>query len=379
MKKALLVTTVSGFVPQFEMNNVKLLKEKGYEIHYAANYDMPVYGDNTRLEGTGIIRHQVDFIKSPFSVRNIKIYKQLKRIVDELNKDGELDIIHCHTPMGGALARLAARRYRRNGLKVIYTAHGFHFYKGGNAIKNAVFYSAEKWLSKITDVLITINKEDYEAGKKFHAKSCEYIPGIGIDLKKLAQACEEKGVVRKELGLSEDDYCLVSVGELSDRKNHKVVIEALQYIENKNIKYVICGSGANMDMLKELAERLKVSDRVIFAGYRTDAVRVMYGMDAFVFPSLQEGLPVALMEAMSVGLPIVASKIRGNRDLVSKDVGILVPDNDAKEYARAIEKIAGCSEAKLKHISEANIRILEDYTIEKVEKTMKAIYDNAEV
>lgn len=378
MKKALIVTTVSGFVPQFEMNNVRLLQERGYEVHYAANYNTPVYGDNSRLEGTGIIRHQVDFVKSPFSLSNIKVYRQLNAVVKELSRDGELKIIHCHTPMGGAMARLVGKGLRKDGTKIIYTAHGFHFFKGADKLNWLVYYTAEKWLSRYTDVLITINREDHRAAKSFHMKKLAYIPGVGMDLEKIEAIPCEREAVRNELGLSGDDYCLASVGELSDRKNHRIVIEAMAEIPDKNIKYVICGSGANDAMLKELAKTLGVDKKVIFAGYRTDAVRVLKAMDAFVFPSLQEGLPVALMEAMAAGLPVIASKIRGNEDLVDSTSGILVPSSDKASYVAAIKTISSYTDEQLSGVREHNKLVLGNFTLEKVEKIMKKVYNYAE-
>ena len=177
-KKALLVTTVSGFVPQFEMPNVAILKELGYEIHYASNFNNPSYGtNNKRLEGTGIICHQVDFERSPFNKKNLQAYKQLVKIM----KDENIALVHCHTPMGAVLARLAAKKC---GIKdVLYTAHGFHFFKGASIKNWLIYYPVERFLSRYTGTQICINIEDFNNAKKFKAANVEYIAGVGIDTK----------------------------------------------------------------------------------------------------------------------------------------------------------------------------------------------------
>ena len=184
IKKALIATTVSGFVPQFEMSNVKILQEMGYEVHYASNFENVSYGsDNRRLEGTGIICHQIDFVRSPFQIReNKKAYWQLKKLMQE----EKFSLLHCHTPVASVLSRLSASSYQNKtlkakrmkekqvlnayqqvDLKVVYTAHGFHFYKGAPWKYWLLFYPVERWCANVTDVLITMNQEDYERAKRF--------------------------------------------------------------------------------------------------------------------------------------------------------------------------------------------------------------------
>ena len=189
-KKALLVTTVSGFVPQFEMNNVRILQSMGYEVHYASNYHTPAYGnDNHRLDGTGIIRHQVDFVRSPFHPANISVYRQLYRLMKQI----PFDLVHCHTPMGAVMARLTAHATHTD--PVIYTAHGFHFYHGASPIYWLCYYPMERFLSRYTKQQLCINREDYQCAKKtFYSKYVDYIPGVGIDLKKIPEQ-DRKSVV----------------------------------------------------------------------------------------------------------------------------------------------------------------------------------------
>lgn len=343
IKKALLVTTVSGFVPQFEMSNVRILQEMGYEVHYAANYNTPSYGnDNHRLDGTGIIQHQIDFVRSPFNFKGLTIYKQLKKLM----QIERFDLVHCHTPMGGVMARFAAHSTQTS--PVIYTAHGFHFYTGASMINWLCYYPVEKFLSFFTDELICINKEDYErAKKKFHAEYIDYIPGVGISIDNIRRNIDIR-LKKEELGLPKDKIILLSSGELIKRKNHEITIRAIAHLKqySNNFHYIICGQGALNEYLHELVEALDVSDSITFLGYRKDMMEVFQVADIFLFPSFQEGLPMALLEAMAYGLPVVCSDIRGNRDLMGRgsegslkycEGGIMIREVDnASAYSQAI-------------------------------------------
>ena len=327
MKKVLIVTTVSGFVPQFEMNNVHILQEMGYEVHYASNFHNVSYGtDNHRLEGTGIINHQVDFVRSPFQWKeNKKAYKQLKQLL----KQYSFSLIHCHTPVASVLTRIVARTYRKQGMKVIYTAHGFHFYKGAPLRYWLLFYPIERLLARYTDVLITMNEEDFLRAKRFCKKKktkVEHIFGVGIDVaywsgEKLTET--EREAIRKqkreELHLLEETTMFLSVGELIPRKNHAMVIRALGKEKQKGndaFAYFICGQGVLKEELLHLTEQYGLSGKVTLLGYREDIRELLYAADVFVFPSKQEGMPMALMEAIAAGVPAKATNIRGNRELL---------------------------------------------------------------
>lgn len=311
MKKALYVATVvKNHIMEFHIPYLKMLKEMGWETAVASrnDYDNPnecviPYCDNY---------FDVPFERNPFSLKNIKAYKQLKKIIDV----GQYDIIHCHTPVGAAITRLAATDARKKGTKVVYTAHGFHFYKGAPLINWLIYYPVEKLLARKTDVLITINREDYQrAQRKIKAGRVEYVPGVGIDVKKYSHLTGEQDKIREELNIPLYAKILLSVGEVNVNKNHRIVIKALPQFND--CWYVVCGQGPLIGKHIEFAEELGVADRVIFTGYRTD-VSAFYRMaDIFVFPSIREGLPVALMEAMAAGLPCVASRNRGSEDLLN--------------------------------------------------------------
>lgn len=372
MKKVLFVATVvKTHIMEFHIPYLKMFKEMGWETAVAArnDYENPAdcvipYCD---------IYYNIPFERNPLKPGNLKAYKELKHIIDE----GEYDIIHCHTPVGAMLTRLAAKQARKQGTKVFYTAHGFHFYKGASVINWILYYPVEKWLSRYTDVLITINKEDYERAKTFKAGKVCYVPGVGIDLKKFNAGYVNKEQKRKEIGVSADDFVLLSVGELIPRKNHEVVIRALSVLKQldklNHIEYVICGRGSYEADLRKLAEGLDVADHVHFLGYRNDISEICNCADLFVFMSHQEGLPVALMEAMACGLPAVCSNIRGNTDLIEDGVTGLLANNTPEEVAQSISKMK--SDTALRNrVASAALQKIKQFDLSSVEDEMSKIY-----
>lgn len=374
VKRALLVTTVSGFVPQFEMNSVELLKEKGYEIHYASNFNYVFYGnDNSRLDGTGIIKHQVDFSRSPYSAKTFTAYKQLCNLMKNIH----FDVVHCHTPMGSFLARWAAKK--TNVKTIIYTAHGFHFFKGAPLINWMVYYSAERLMAHFTDALITINKEDFNNANKFKLKKggkVYYLPGIGIDTEHYSSVKVDKESLRNSLGIDEKDFVLLSVGELNTNKNHEVVIKALNRINHNGIKYLICGKGENEAHLKHFIKELELTDTVKVLGFRSDISEICAISDVFVFPSFREGLSVALMEAMSSGLPALASKIRGNVDLIENGKnGFLIDPSDTNSWSKYILKMKN-DMSKCKKMGQVNKNKMKLYGKQVVKERLNSIYDS---
>lgn len=370
MKKVLIVTHVSGFVPQFEMNNVRILQELGYEVHYASNYKTPSYGtDNSRLDGTGIVRHQIDFVRSPFSFRaNKKAYTQLKQLMLEI----PFELVHCHTPMGGALARIVAKA--TNTGPVIYTVHGFHFYKGAPLLNWLIYYPAERYLSRFTDLLVTINQEDYHRAKSFHAGELQYIPGVGIDYSGIKETIIDIGKKREELGVPKNHTLILSVGELIKRKNYETGLKAFAKANLPDSTYLICGHGVLNEHLQGLANQLGIADRVIFAGYRKDIIEIMKCADVFLFPSYQEGLPAALMEAMACGLPVLCSRIRGNTDLITPgEGGYLYSPKDKEGFTLGLTMLSKDPTIRAK-MGQANKRAVRQYHSNDIKGYMEDIY-----
>ncbi len=367
MKKVLLVTHVSGFVPQFEMSNVKTLQEMGYEVHYASNYNKPEYGnDNSRLKGSGVISHQIDFARSPFNIiQNIHAYNQLCLLL----KTETFELLHCHTPVGGAISRIAAWRCKNKKLKVIYTVHGFHFLKGGPLKNWILYYPVERQLARITDILVTINVDDYKIAKKMKLKkngSVEKINGVGIDTKKFEELFSERHVTKHE------GTIFLSIGELNENKNHKLVIEAMHRSNREDFKYVICGEGKNRNKIEKLINKYKLNDRVILMGYQKDIRQILVQADIFIMPSFREGLSVALQEAMASGLAAIVTDIRGNRDLIEPQKGgWLVNSNDVNSMINAMN-MATCFDTRT--IGLYNMKKIKDYDREKVALSMEVIY-----
>lgn len=372
MKKVLFVATVvKTHIMEFHIPYLKMFKEMGWETAVAARNDYENPSDCVIPYCDTY--YDIPFERNPLKLGNLKAYKRLEKVID----DGGYDIIHCHTPVGAMLTRLAAKKARKNGTRVFYTAHGFHFYKGAPAINWILYYPVEKWLSRYTDVLITINKEDYERAKTFKAGKVCYVPGVGIDLKKFNVGYVNKERKRKEIGVSANDFVLLSVGELIPRKNHEVVIRALSVLKQRDklnhIEYVICGRGAYEADLKKLAEELGVADHIHFLGYRNDISEICNCSDLFVFMSRQEGLPVALMEAMACGLPAVCSNIRGNTDLIDDGVTGLISNNTPEELAEAINKMRNDTDLR-DRLASAALQKIKQFDLSSVEDEMTKIY-----
>lgn len=352
MKRALMYASVASMIQQFNMNNIKILIDLGYKVDVACNFeigssitDEKITELKQTLSDIEVDYYQIDVPRSIFDLKCIKTaYEQTLKLMNS----NKYDLIHCHSPIGGVICRVANKNsVNYDYSKVIYTAHGFHFFKGNNPVKNFIFKNIEKYAAKYTDVLITINKEDYEAAKKFKLKPngiVEYVPGVGIDIEKINSIKGSKEELCKELNISSDSILLLSVGELNDNKNHRVVIECLPDLP-KNYHYIICGQGPLKDELLKLANELCVEDRLHLLGYRSDVIRIMKSSDIFVFPSKREGLPVSLMEAMVCKLPCIASDIRGNRDLI-KGNNKLVNTSSKQEV---IKNILGMDLDKLKY------------------------------
>lgn len=364
-KKVLFTATITIHIKTFHLPYLKWFKEQGYEVHVAAKNDFinePCIIPNCDKY------YDIKFARFPFSKANINAYKQLKKLIKENN----YDIIHCHTPVAGVLTRLAARNNKNT--TVIYTAHGFHFFKGAPLINWIIYYPVERFCARYTDKLITINKEDYERAKWFKLRKngkVFYVSGVGINLEKIQNLKVNVKQKKKELIIPEDIPVLLSVGELIKRKNHKTVLKALSQIKDKNFIYLICGRGVLKEYLHNLTKQLGLESKVKFLGFRKDIAEIYKTADLFIFPSYQEGLPVALMEAMATGLPVIASNVRGNRDLIAKE-NLFEPDDVAALTNLIKKQLEAIENKELKKVNYAN---LEQYSLKNVLKQMAEIYE----
>jgi glycosyltransferase involved in cell wall biosynthesis len=369
MKKFLIVAHYSRFLVQFELNDVRLLQSMGFEVHYATNYQQEdmFSGAIKIIQENGVILHQVDFVRSPYSIpANIKAYRQLKDLMVKEKFSG----VHCHTPMAGALARLAANA--THTVPVIYTAHGFHFYKGCPLKNKLIYQTAETFLARYTDAQITINQEDFAAAQKFPLRGkAYYVPGIGVDVKKISSVQVDRATKRAELGIPQDAFVFISVGELNENKNHATVVRALAKADIPNSYYLICGEGKLKQQHFELAQKLGISEKVKLLGFRTDVSEILRACDCFVFPSSREGLSVSLMEAMAAGLPCIASRIRGNVDLLENSRYLFEPA-DENALCQLLKDAA--NGVQIEQECELNWETLKKYDIKNVSKEMQSIY-----
>ena len=318
MKKVLMVATVPAMIGQFNIDNLRLLQELGYKVEIACNFEDRSVWTSERvhsfvqvMKSMQISMHQIDFPRNPSDVKHLL---HAWRQMDQLAAKNRYAGMHCHTPVAAALTRIIAHKHKT---RVVYTAHGFHFYRGASWKNWLVYYPVERMLSRWTDTLITINQEDYElAEKRFHAKRTVYVQGVGIDVARFSCQIEteSKRLLRESLGIHKGDIAILSVGELSTRKNHAQVIRALAHLNMPDVYYYIVGQGSQEELLNA-AKEYHVEQRVRLLGFRTDIPELLHAMDLFVLPSLQEGLPVALMEALASGIPCLASRIRGSVDL----------------------------------------------------------------
>lgn len=366
-KKVLFTATVvKTHINVFHLPYLKWFKEQGYEVHVAAKNDFinePCIIPNCDKY------YDIKFARFPFSKANIKAYNQLKKLIQENN----YDIIHCHTPVAGVLTRLAARNNKNT--TVIYTAHGFHFFKCAPLINWLIYYPVERFCARYTDKLITINKEDYEIAKRFKLRKngkVYYVPGVGIDLEKIQNLKVDVKQKKAELGMQENIPVLLSVGELIKRKNHKAVLKALSKLKDRNFVYLICGRGVLMEYMQNLIKQLGLENKVKFLGFRKDIAEICKSADLFIFPSYQEGLPVALMEAMAAELPVIASNVRGNRDLVEKEK-LFEPDDIATLTSLIEKRLDDMKKNGLIKVTYAN---LEQYSLTNVLKQMSKIYED---
>jgi len=369
MKKVLLVATVQSHIAQFHKPLIKWLCENGYQVDVAARNNLSLK-PNLHLDIQGE-KYDIPFERSPFSVKNVKAFFQLKKVIDA----GGYDIVHCNTPVGGILTRLAANGKRKKGeLKLIYEAHGFHFYKGGPKKNWLLWYPIEKLFAHLTDVLVTINREDYALAKKcMKAKRIAYVPGVGLDLERFETA-QRSVNLKEEAGLPEDAKIVISVGELNRNKNQQVIIRALAYLNDPKVHYFLVGNGPEDASLRQLSEKLGVEEQVHFLGYRRDVPALLKNADVYAFPSLREGLGMASIEAMATGLPIVTSNRHGINDYSEDGVtGFKYDPDDYRGFAKGIRTIA-YDDALKQRMGIHNREVSKQYTVDESMSRLGRVY-----
>lgn len=369
-KRALVIAALSGFISTFLRHDIELLQARGYEVHCAGNAKNKNKEENDAVfREWGVEFHQIDFSsKSPISKESFISWKQVKTLL----KEYDFDVIHCHTPIAGAITRFAAIPYRRKGTKVIYTSHGFYFHKGSGRKEWMIYYPVEKIMSIFTDAIITINREDYAVAEKMCSRLVFHINGVGCDTAKYRNAVVDSAEKRGELGIKEGQTMILDVGELSVRKNHGILIRALGELKDPDLVLVICGKAVQgagtYEELKKTAEELGVN--VVFAGHRADIPELCHCADFGALASTREGLGLSGIEMLSAGLPLVTSNVHGIKDyMVDGVTGYMCDCHDEKAFAEAIKKLCNadtrrnmknaCMQAALKFDNAVSFRQME--------------------
>lgn len=344
---------------------IKALEGKEYNIYAGINCDIDDIYDKD-----GVHYFNQNVYRGIFALKdNLKAYRNINNII----KKYKIDVIHCNSPIGGLLGRICGHKNKVN--TIIYTAHGFHFFKGNNPIKNFIFKNAEKMLAHYTNVIITMNQEDYRNAGSFRLKKdgkLFLVHGIGVDTKKYRSVNVDKRSKKRELGINDDNIVVVSVGDLVKNKNYELALKIIKKCNNKKIVYLICGKGPTRHELERIAAKLGIEKQVRMLGFRNDVKELYAISDIFLSTSKREGLPRSLMEAMASGLPCVVSNIRGNIDLIDNNKGGYCCSNIG-EYVKSINGIIN-NKDRIRKFKEYNTLRISDYDIKNVTKEIKMIY-----
>lgn len=372
MKKVLLVATVQSHIGQFHRPLAEVLHKHGYEVHVAAK-DNLYLKNGLKLDFADKV-FNLPFSRSPKSKDNITAYKQLKQILN----DGHYEVVHCNTPMGGFVTRLAARQARKNGTKVYYTAHGFHFYKGAPKKNWLAYYPIEQLFSYMTDKLITITHEDYQlASSKFHCQ-VEFMHGVGVnDQRYFKVSQEEKLAIREKMGYTKTQKLILCIGELNINKNQTMAIKAMHKIVEKypDALLIIAGNGPREEYLKNFICQEGLEKNVKMIGYVTNLQDYQHIIDVQVCCSKREGLPLNVVESMLSGNPVVASLNRGHKELIENGhTGYLVAIDDSNTMAEKVLLLLQDPQKK-QNIERNAMQFAQQYTFDNVKKELAHIYE----
>jgi len=370
-KKVLLVATVQSHIAQFHRPLANLLHKHEYEVHVAAKNNL-AEKNGLQIDFAGKI-YDLPFARSPKSKDNYFAYKQLKKILDA----EKYDVVHCNTPMGGIVTRLAAKAARKKGTKVIYTAHGFHFYKGGPLKSWICYYPIEKLFSRLTDILITITHEDYAlASEKFHCK-VEHMHGVGVDENRYFPIGKnQKKILRQKMGFTDEQKIILCIGELNENKNQSVAIRMMTQIKERypNALLLLAGNGPKQRFLEELIAELGLQNNVKLLGYVTNLQDYQHIIDIQVCCSKREGLPLNVVESMLSGNAIVATYNRGHRELIRNgENGYLVPQNAPNAMADKVLTLLEDENLKSKMETAAHV-FATKYGFSSITKELAKIY-----
>lgn len=375
MGKRILVTSTDLMMIQFLVPHVINLSENGFEVEIACS----VVGNRIeevrqKLNGYVNAIHLVRLVRSPVSPTNFKGYKDMKKVINS----GNYDIIWTNEPVMGLTTRLAARKARKNGTKVFYMVHGFHFYKGAPKLNWLIYYPIERFAAHFCDKLITINNEDYKlASKKFHCDVAR-IHGIGVSAEcyHTISRDEKKQRLSAE-GMSGDEFIVLCTGELNENKDQKTLIAAAAKLKNKipNLKVFLAGKGVLEEQLKAQVLELDLNDVVKFLGYRKDLFSLTPAVNMVVSCSHREGMPRNILEAMLCKKPVVATENRGHNELVDNEItGYLIKPGDSDTLAQKIYKIYSSKDDAV-IMGNMGFKKVQSYTTSSVQNEFRNIFN----
>lgn len=367
-RKVLFVASVAVHFHAFHRPYFKWFHDQGYEVHVACNGEFS--DDNVDKVWN------INFARSPLSLSHLNSFFQIKKIINKNN----YSLITCHTPMASVLSRFAATTARKKGTLLLYTAHGFHFFKGGSTWSWLTYFPVEVGLSYVTDAIVCINQEDLNVISKTGSSATDYylIPGIGVDASRFEPiSVERKMHLRATLGIGKDDFVMIYAAEFIERKNHRLIIDAIKILASQidSFTVLLAGRGIVLDEIRQYVISCGVDNHVEFLGFVTDIEKYYQVADVALSASRQEGLGLNLVEAMMCGLPVIATVDRGHRTVVDHEVnGILFPQNDPAALADAIIRIHQDDQLRLDMSIEA-IEKAKKFEIKNSLKVMSKIYD----
>ncbi|MBF6609191.1 MAG: glycosyltransferase [Flavobacterium sp.] len=366
-QKVLFTASIAKHILRFHLPYLKWFQDKGFETHVACEGDEKIPLADKQWK--------VPFIRMPFSAGHFKVYRELKNIIDR----EQYALIHCHTPMASLLTRLAARDARKKGTKVLYTAHGFHFYKGAPLYYWLTYYPIELLASRWADGIITINHEDNDLIRKQGNQKTDYflVPGVGVNQNRFFPvSAQQKLELRNVHGFDTKDFLIVYAAEFIRRKNHPFLIKSsAQFLrEHPDVKILLCGRGKHDEDYRRLVEKEKLTDSMLFMGFRTDIHEIFQMSDIGISTSKQEGLAINMLEVMMCGIPVLASKIRGHVEYVEPGkTGFLYQPDDAEDFMKQFRTVYNQRDT-LQKLSANCVSTASGYEIEQAVAATAAIY-----
>jgi glycosyltransferase involved in cell wall biosynthesis len=328
-----MATTIPGMLRAFLLPFARHFRALGYQVDamaYGATRDQQVREAFDHTWDVPWHRDPLhgDHVRAPF-------------VVGDVLRRGRYDLFHVHSPVAGFLGRLGAALPGAHA-RVVYTAHGFHFHPRGRMLANATYLGLESLGARLTDLLVVMNEHDYREARRFMPEArLERTRGIGLDLGRYTRDAVAKEAVdrlRQELHLPPGTQVLLMVAEFIPRKRHRDVVLALARARSRDAVLVCVGDGPLLLETQAQAQRL-LPGRCRFLGFRGDVPELLALATALVLPSIQEGLPRCVMEAMAMGVPVIGADVRGTADLISGGAGVLVPAADVGGLARAIDSV----------------------------------------